>query len=914
LLPPGSIIEQGVVIMAENFYKQLIEKSPMGFSYHKIICDAAGLPCDYEFIEVNAAFENLTGLKSSKIIGKRVTQVLQGIANDEFNWIAYYGDVALNGGEKEFEQYSEDLKKWYHVTVYSPAKFYFITLFIDITKERLQLSALKDMTLLSEEFLQMNEQELNYQKVTDDFLKISGAKYAVFNLFDEDGESFTTKAISGDKGIIKKATDMLGFKLEGKKWEKDPVRAEKIKEHTITRFPSMNGISAGVVPKPILTLLEKTFKVGQVVLVKITKNYVMLGDFTLIMAAGDLFDRDNVATLYTRQLGLVIERTRTQAEIIEAKENFRSMFNTTPDASIITRISDGLIVNVNEGFTALAGYAPEEAIGKSTLELNLYKYPEERQTLVNELKKRGYFNTDATIFRRKDGSEFTGLFSSRIFILNGVTHVSSNIRDISNRIQMEDAIRESEEKYRLLTENVSDVIWIFSMEEEKFTYVSSSVFQMRGLTSEEAMQENFKESLTPESYKIFMNAVSGFAKKTFNDPNENYSFRIEVQQPCKDGSLVWVEISAKFRYGLDKNLEIVGASRNIDSRKEAEKEIEYLSFHDQLTGLYNRRYFDNAMKSLDNEKYFPLTLIMADVNGLKLTNDVFGHNTGDLLLENIAKVIKNECRARDIVARIGGDEFVIFLPDTDANNADMIIDRIKKALKSETIKNVVMSLSMGYAVKTSLAENMNDIFVKAEDEMYRHKFADSTALKHKTIDAMMNKLYEKNKNEKIHSVRVGNICEAIATKMGFSKNETVQIRLAGLMHDIGEIGIDQDILNNPGALTEEERKEIQRHPEMGYRILNSSNEFSDIADWVYEHHERPDGTGYPRGIKNGSISIQARIVSIADAYDAMTSDLPYKKKLSEEAAIAEIKSCAGAQFDPEIARVFIGMVLGRQWE
>jgi len=139
-----------------------------------------------------------------------------------------------------------------------------------------------------------------------------------------------------------------------------------------------------------------------------------------------------------------------------------------------------------------------------------------------------------------------------------------------------------------------------------------------------------------------------------------------------------------------------------------------------------------------------------------------------------------------------------------------------------------------------------------------------------SIDELMNTLYKKNKSEKVHSVRVGNICEAVASKMGFSENETVQIRLAGLMHDAGETGIDQDILNNPGAFTDKERKEIQRHPEMGYRILNSSNEFSNIADCVYGHHENLDGTGYPKGIKNENISIQERIVSMADAYDAIT--------------------------------------------
>ena len=181
------------------------------------------------------------------------------------------------------------------------------------------------------------------------------------------------------------------------------------------------------------------------------------------------------------------------------------------------------------------------------------------------------------------------------------------------------------------------------------------------------------------------------------------------------------------------------------------------------------------------------------------------------------------------------------------------------------------------------------------------------------IDAIMNTLYERNKAERNHSVRVGNICEAIAFKMGFSKNEIIRIRLAGQMHDIGEIGIDQEILNNPRALTDEDRIEIQRHSDVGYRILNSSNEFSDIAAWVYGHHERWDGTGYPKQIKGDKIPLQARIITVADAYDAMTSEKSYCNSLSQEDAVIEIRSCSGTQFDPEVAKIFITKILCRNW-
>jgi putative nucleotidyltransferase with HDIG domain len=173
----------------------------------------------------------------------------------------------------------------------------------------------------------------------------------------------------------------------------------------------------------------------------------------------------------------------------------------------------------------------------------------------------------------------------------------------------------------------------------------------------------------------------------------------------------------------------------------------------------------------------------------------------------------------------------------------------------------------------------------------------------------MNTLYEKNMREMLHSKRVGESCEALAVKMHFDNGDTNKIRLAGLMHDIGKIAIDEGILNKAGKFTKKEFDEIKRHSGIGYRILSSVNEFSDIANFVLEHHERWDGQGYPKGLKGDEISIQGRMICIADAFDAMTSERTYKERLSVMEAIDEIRMCAGIQFDPDITENFIEVVL-----
>ena len=193
--------------------------------------------------------------------------------------------------------------------------------------------------------------------------------------------------------------------------------------------------------------------------------------------------------------------------------------------------------------------------------------------------------------------------------------------------------------------------------------------------------------------------------------------------------------------------------------------------------------------------------------------------------------------------------------------------------------------------------------------MYKHKLSERSSMRSKTIDLIMNTLFEKSNREATHSNRVSSICKAIGAKMGFDKSAVDQICIAGLIHDIGKIGIDEKILNKPGSLSVDERKDIERHPEIGWRLLSSTNEFSELARFVLSHHEKWDGSGYPRGIKGKEIPLESRIISVADAYDAMTSERSYRKGMCKEQAIKELMKCSGTQFDSEIVHVFVNQVL-----
>lgn len=475
------------------------------------------------------------------------------------------------------------------------------------------------------------------------------------------------------------------------------------------------------------------------------------------------------------------------------------------------------------------------------------------------------------------------------------------------------SLKESEEKYRLITENASDVIWVYNTQIKKFTYMSPSVFYLRGLTPEEALNQSIEEAVEKESYPIVMQELSSGILEFRNNPIQYNNKKLEIIQPCKDGRKIWTEVSARFRFNNFDEIELVGITRDITQRKKDEEEIIFISNHDQLTNLYNRRYFETSLKKYDCKENLPLTIIMGDVNGLKLVNDSFGHHMGDELLVKVADVIRKVIREEDVAARLGGDEFIIIMPNTSSDEALKVIRNLRQISSREKVGAIDVSVSFGFETKVNESQDISEVLKSTEDYMYMYKLSESTSMRSKTIHLIMNTLYEKNNREMLHSMRVSEICEKFAQILDFDKTVVNQIRLAGLMHDIGKIVIDDKILNKSSRLDNDELSEIRRHPETGYRILSSCNEFSEISNYVLEHQERWDGSGYPRNLKEEEISIGARIITIADSYDAMTSHRSYGTILSDDEAVVEIINNSGSQFDPFYARIFVEKVLHKEW-
>ena len=258
-------------------------------------------------------------------------------------------------------------------------------------------------------------------------------------------------------------------------------------------------------------------------------------------------------------------------------------------------------------------------------------------------------------------------------------------------------------------------------------------------------------------------------------------------------------------------------------------------------------------------------------------------------------------------------EFIVLLPKTDSVEGEKIIQRINTAIDNKKIDNMILSVSFGWGTKNEVNEEITKVYIQAEDQMYRNKLCESSSMKSKTIKLITETLYERNEIEQHHCERVSELCKKIAIAIGLSSVEVNELGIAGLFHDIGKIGIDEKILKKSGKLSEKERIEVKRHPEIGYQILRSVNEFAKIADYILAHHESLDGKGYPRGLIGNEILLQSKILFIAETYDVMTNERVYKDAFSEDVAVNELINNAGIKFDADISKVFVEKVLGKKW-
>ena len=462
--------------------------------------------------------------------------------------------------------------------------------------------------------------------------------------------------------------------------------------------------------------------------------------------------------------------------------------------------------------------------------------------------------------------------------------------------EAEKALADSEEKYRNLAEAGGDGILI--VQGNRIQYANGRFAEMIGSPERDLLQTDFTSYFRPEEIPELL------SRHHRRLAGENIDPISETVLLARDGREIPVEVNVQvFDYrGQPAVLSFV---RDITERKRSEEHLQYVSLHDQLTGLYNRSYFEDSLERLDVPRQLPISIIVGDVNGLKIVNDGFGVEAGNAVLRQIAATMGDICRSEDIVARIGSDEFAILLPATDREGAQRVIDRIRHALQEALTDPVPISVSLGWSAKMNPEDDIHSIFGAAESAMHRDKMLEMASVRSAIMTSLTETLRATSLETEEHAERMEELALAVGRRIDMADSHLANLAMVARLHDIGKVGVPGHILQKPGKLTEREWKIVSQHPDIGARIAASLPDLEPIVEDIRSHHERWDGAGYPRGLSGNEIPLIARIVSLVDAFDVMTSGRPYQRAKTEEEALREIRDCAGTQFDPEIADVFL---------
>jgi len=647
----------------------------------------------------------------------------------------------------------------------------------------------------------------------------------------------------------------------------------------------------------------------------------------------------------------ITERKRAEEALKASEEKYREILSTIEESYYEVDLA-GNFVFFNDSFCKDSGYSRDELM--QTSYKKLFKNPQEVLQTYNRVHQTGIAEkaADWTVIT-KDGREIIveGSIVLRRDETGNPIGFRGMARDITERKQAEEKLREHEKLQRLLMNLATECINVpLEKVDETINGMLKTVGEFTKVDRVYIFKHDYSRRVTSNTHEWCAEGVPPEIDNLQDFPFERFIDFLETNQK---GNIVHIPDVAKlpanhsmrslfeaqgiqsvimlplFSEGVntgfvgfdavkqkkvftEQEINLLKVLAEITSsvlaRQETETNMRYISFHDQLTGFYNRHFLEVEMERLNTKRQLPMTVIMTDLNGLKLVNDTYGHETGDEMLKTAANILRNSCREEDIIARWGGDEFVILLPQAAAKEARLICKRIKEGCRGALVEDVPVSIALGIATKTSETTSLIETLQEAENEMYRQKLTESRSTKSAVVTSLLNTLAAKSFETEEHTRGMQEVAQKIGTKMNLPDSELNRLELLITLHDIGKINISEAILTKKGSLTDNEWKTIKKHPEIGYRIAMATEEFSHVAEDILAHHERWDGTGYPQGLKESAISLLARITAIADAYEVMSNGRPYKKAMNSNEIIAEFRKCSGAQFDPELVEVFLSVL------
>ncbi|MDT8903287.1 diguanylate cyclase domain-containing protein [Anaeroselena agilis] len=587
---------------------------------------------------------------------------------------------------------------------------------------------------------------------------------------------------------------------------------------------------------------------------------------------------------------------------------FLSSVLDTVDALVVVVDASGRIVRLNQAFRQALSAPGQKMDGRYLWEMLLL--PDDVlaiQTIIGRLQAKQCRTASASFWLTKSGN--LRLISWSFTVLHGSGDEGDYIvgvgLDVTEREQAEENLRINKERYQVLFNSVNDAVFVYSLakgdQRSRLIEVNEVACERLGYRREELIK------LSPAD--IERPLITAQIPLIDHKLRQQKHALFEAVHLTKTGEEIPVEVNAHL-FSLYGQPTVLSVARDITERKELEEKLRFITMHDSLTGLYNRAYFDEEVRRLEAARELKVGIVGCDVDGLKLINDSMGHQAGDALLRAAAAAIASAVREGDFVARVGGDEFVVLLYNIDATGVKRVMDRIRAAIAKQNgaEPGLPLSISLGCAVATEDTKDIHQLLKEADDHMYREKLHHSKSARSMLVHGLKKALEARDFITDGHGERLMDLIDKLGRTIGLDERDMAELRLLAQFHDFGKVGVPDRILFKPGRLTEEEYAEMQRHSEIGHRIAQSVPDLCPIADRILKHHEWWNGQGCPLGLAGEDIPLECRILSIADAYDAMTSDRPYRKAMPPEDALKELQRFKGRQFDPLLVDKFINVL------
>ncbi|MFP4480811.1 MAG: PAS domain S-box protein [Desulfohalobiaceae bacterium] len=604
----------------------------------------------------------------------------------------------------------------------------------------------------------------------------------------------------------------------------------------------------------------------------------------------------------------ITERKNAEKALQESEQKYRTLIETASSGCWQVDHRE-VTVDVNQALCNILGYSREELIGKTPLDfVDAQNAPIFIQNSAGNSPQtnRSYEIT----LTRKDGRKVHAQFNSTT-LLDGSGNITGSfafVSDISRQKETEQALRESEEKYKYekdyldnIFENSADAIGIVD-QHGRFSRWNKRASEIFGYDFPDMLGKHFSEFY---AYREEMQELLKLLAK------QGYVHDFQVYFINKDGSLRPCSVSiSKIHDEEGLAMGSISIVRDLTEWKKAQERLEEMSLYDPLTSLYNRFFFEEEMQRLGDSRHTPLGIIICDIDGLKLINDTMGHFKGDELIQESAKILKGCFRKSDILARIGGDEFAVLLPESGKSEVQACCQRIKSRVEEYNQKEpeLNLSISIGYAVSQGANVNMQELFKSADDSMYKEKLQQSFQSRNATLQVLLKTLETRDHITEGHTERLQSYALKMGQALGLAEKSLKNLQLLAQFHDLGKVGITDRILYKPGSLSASEFQEMQRHCEIGHRIALSVSYLSQIADLILKHHEWWNGQGYPLGLQGEDIPVECRILAVLDAFDTMTHERVYKRAMSSQQAVQELRRHAGHQFDPVLVEQFLHLL------